>query len=165
MKEPNFGDARDRMDVAGEVGIVGRFTFLPTDINQRPREQQQHQPKGNSHPKMGPGRRDARRCRSHDWSGWGFAHSSKALAMASGCGSMRGETKCSPHVFLNNFRRSDVRLARVVSHFAQCPTLTQQVPVLIQLDLNSRQPFAVGRVQRSSFKEAVLFGDEVLNVL
>ena len=55
-------------------------------------------------------------------------------------------------------------LACLVSRFAKRPALAQEIPALIEFDLDGRQPIAFGGVERPLFKKPVLFGDEVLNV-
>jgi hypothetical protein len=57
-----------------------------------------------------------------------------------------------------------MRLVRRVSRFAKRPALAQEVPALVQLDLDCLQTMALVGVERSLFKKLVLFGDEVLNV-
>jgi hypothetical protein len=72
--------------------------------------------------------------------------------------------RLSTYVLLDDLGRANVSLARLVSRFAKRPALAQQVPALVQLDLDRCQATALGGVKRTPLKKAVLFGDEVLNV-
>ena len=55
-------------------------------------------------------------------------------------------------------------LACLVSCFAKRSALAQEIPALIELDLNGRQASVFGGVTRPSFKQTVLFRHEMLNV-
>jgi len=51
-----------------------------------------------------------------------------------------------------------------MSRFAKCPPLAQEVPALVQLDLDRLQPVALVGIERSLFKKPMLFPDQALNV-
>jgi len=70
------------------------------------------------------------------------------------------ESFISADVLLDDFGRPGVRLGRIAAGFAQRAPLAQQVPALIQFDLNVGQAFAAVR----SLLEPVLFGYQALDM-
>lgn len=54
--------------------------------------------------------------------------------------------------------------AHVTSCFAQCTTLAQEVPALVELDLDRGEPPALGIVARALLEQTMLFSDKILDV-
>ena len=83
----------------------------------------------------------------------------------------RGGLKRTPTalllVALDDLRAPDVSAAWVASCVAQCASLAQQVPTLVERYLDARQALAVGLsggAGRLAFPQLVLFGDELLDL-
>jgi len=57
-----------------------------------------------------------------------------------------------------------MRLTRIATCLANGAALPQQIPALIELDLDRRQPLACGWVKRSTLEKLVLFRDQVLDM-
>jgi hypothetical protein len=71
-------------------------------------------------------------------------------------------------VLLDDLRRANLRLLRVLPCFAQGPALTQQIPTLIQLHLDLPEPLPIGLFQRSVLAmlvEPMFFRHQGLNVI
>src|ERR1700747_2801593 len=66
-------------------------------------------------------------------------------------------------VVLNNLRRPHMRLIWITSDLPQRLALPQQVPALIQLDINFRQPRTIGISARLVFEQAMLLCREALD--
>src|SRR5437763_7057659 len=74
-----------------------------------------------------------------------------------------------PHSFLSNvllddLGRPQVRVLRVAPRFAQGTTLAQQVPALVELDVDRREPLARRFVERSLVEQSVVLRDKLLDV-
>jgi hypothetical protein len=70
----------------------------------------------------------------------------------------------SAYVLLDDVGRADVRFARISTCFARRPALAEQIPTLVEFDLDRGKPLGFGRVQRSLVEQTMLFDDELLNV-
>ena len=57
-----------------------------------------------------------------------------------------------------------MRLGRIASGFAQGAPLTQQVPALVQLDLDFSEAFAAFRSERLLLEKPMLFSYQALNM-
>jgi len=67
-------------------------------------------------------------------------------------------------VLFDNFGGPKVGRAHVASCFAQRATLAQEVPALVELDLDRGEAPALGIVERALLEQTMLFRDEVLDV-
>jgi len=68
-------------------------------------------------------------------------------------------------VLFDDFRRPDPRLIGVFAEFPQRPALAQQIPALIELDLDRFQPPLVGVGEGFLTVQLMLFPHELLDVL
>src|SRR5262249_28227318 len=75
-----------------------------------------------------------------------------------------GERHRSSFVLLDDPRRANVSCTHVIAELAQRTALSQQIPTLVEFDLDGGQSPAFGGIERSFVEQAVLFSDEVLNV-
>lgn len=57
-----------------------------------------------------------------------------------------------------------MRLAFVATGLGERAALAQKVPALVELDLDGGESPAFGSIERSLVEQAMLFGDELLNV-
>src|SRR5579871_5194226 len=73
--------------------------------------------------------------------------------------------KCLSLVFLDDLGWSKVRVGRIATEFFQGAALAQQIPVLIELDLDFPQPFLIGIGRRAMLVEALLFRDQFANMV
>jgi hypothetical protein len=64
----------------------------------------------------------------------------------------------------DDIRGPDLRRGRITSGFPQCTPLPQQVPALIQLDLQIGQPPGGIRGGVGFFEQLMFFGHQALNV-
>jgi hypothetical protein len=69
-----------------------------------------------------------------------------------------------PDVLLHDFRGSDMRLAGVVAGLEQRAALPQQVPALVEFDLELHEAFVVIFGARRVLHERMFLSDEALNV-
>ena len=67
-------------------------------------------------------------------------------------------------VVLDDSGRPDARLRGVVTELPERPTLAQQIPALIELDLELIQSLTVGVRELPLLEEPVLFLDEMFDV-
>src|SRR5712664_2232418 len=74
------------------------------------------------------------------------------------------ESFISADVLLDDFGRPGVRLGRIAAGFAQRAPLAQQVPALIQFDLNVGETLAASRIEGFLPEEPVLLGHQALNM-
>ena len=68
-------------------------------------------------------------------------------------------------IFFYDLGRADMRLARVASRGAKRAALPQQIPTLIQLDLDFPEMFAFGVREHPLFVQAVFFRDKLLDMI
>jgi hypothetical protein len=68
-------------------------------------------------------------------------------------------------VFLDNFRRTDMRLVWIFPELASGSALAQQIPALIELDLDFLQTLLFIVRKRASLEKLVLFINKALNVI
>jgi hypothetical protein len=68
-------------------------------------------------------------------------------------------------VVLDNFRRAHMRFVWISSCITQGLALAQEIPTLIQLDIDFRKPGALGVGKVRVFEQAMLLRGELLNVL
>src|SRR5882672_4194815 len=69
-------------------------------------------------------------------------------------------TSVSADVFLHDVGRAHVRLGGLVPGFAQRAPLAQQIPALVELDLDVGEALALRRGGLGVLEQLVLFGDQ-----
>jgi hypothetical protein len=68
-------------------------------------------------------------------------------------------------IILDDLRRANFRFVRVKPDVAEGAALAQEVPALIQFDLDFREPLPIGFVERPMFVQSVFLCDKTLNVI
>ena len=68
-------------------------------------------------------------------------------------------------IILDDLRRANFRLVRIKPDVAKGASLAQEVPALIQLDPDLRQPLPISFGMRPELVQSVLFFDQALNVI
>jgi len=68
-------------------------------------------------------------------------------------------------IFLDDLRRANFRFVRVKPDVAKGTSLTQEVPALIQFDLDLREPFTIGFGVSPLLVQSVLLCDKALNMI
>ena len=68
-------------------------------------------------------------------------------------------------IILDDLRRANLRFVRVKPDVAKSTSLAQEVPALIQFDLDLREPFTIGFVVRPLLVQSVFFCDKALNMI
>jgi hypothetical protein len=69
-----------------------------------------------------------------------------------------------PDVFLDDIGRANFGPFRIAARFMQSAPLPQQIPALIELDLDVRKAVVVAFAERILREKMMLLGDELLNV-
>lgn len=68
-------------------------------------------------------------------------------------------------IILNDLRRTNFRLVRVIPDIAQGTSLTQEVPALIQFDLDFLEPLTIGFGKFPLLVQLVFLCDKALNMI
>ena len=68
-------------------------------------------------------------------------------------------------IILDDLRRANLRFVRVKPDVAKGTSLAQEVPALIQFDLDFREPLTIGFGVCPLFVQSVLLCDKVLNMI
>jgi hypothetical protein len=68
-------------------------------------------------------------------------------------------------IILDDLRRANFRFVRVKSHVTKGTPLAQEVPALIQLDLELREPFTIEFEECPLLVQPVFLCDKVLNIV
>ena len=75
------------------------------------------------------------------------------------------QTRALLLIILNDLRRANFRLVRVIPDIAQGTSLTQEVPALIQFDLEFLEPFTIGFGEFPLLVQLVFLCDKALNMV
>ena len=75
------------------------------------------------------------------------------------------DSDSSLFVLLDHVGRPGVRLVRILAELAQRAPLAEQIPALIELDLQLVQPYLVVAAQVAALIEPLLLADEILDAL
>jgi hypothetical protein len=78
---------------------------------------------------------------------------------------MDGENPDLLLIILDDLRRANFRLVRVIPDVAQGTSLTQEVPALIQFDLDFLKPLTIGFGEFPLLVQLVLHCDKALNMI
>jgi hypothetical protein len=70
-----------------------------------------------------------------------------------------------PLVFLHHPGRPQVRVARIATEFLKSAALTQQIPVLVKLDLDPLEPLLIRLTGLAVLIEALLFSHQFPDVI
>src|SRR5262245_42429636 len=68
-------------------------------------------------------------------------------------------------IILDDFRRANVRIVRITPDLAKGTSLAQQVPTLIQFDLNLREPLTIAFGLGPLLVQSVFLFDKALNMI
>lgn len=68
-------------------------------------------------------------------------------------------------IILDDLRRTDFRLVRIKPDVAKSSSLAQEIPALIQLDPDLREPFPISFGMCPELVQSVFFFDQALNVI
>jgi hypothetical protein len=77
--------------------------------------------------------------------------------------------RCSPRlnllpIILDNLRRATFCVVRVKADLTKGPSLAQEIPALIEFDLDLREPLPIGFGMCRLFVQSVFFCDKALNM-
>src|SRR6185295_17995899 len=92
------------------------------------------------------------------------ASSPRAASSCGGASAQRDAAGASTGVFLDDVRRPHARRVRIAPGYARRAALPQQIPALVELDLDRLQALLLLVRQRLLAKQLVLFGDEAFDV-
>ena len=68
-------------------------------------------------------------------------------------------------IILNDLRRADFRFVRVIAGVAERTSLAQEIPALIQFDVEFREPLTIDLGKRPLLVQSVFLRDKTLNVI
>ena len=68
-------------------------------------------------------------------------------------------------IILDDLRRANLRVVRVEPDITKGTSLAQEVPALIQFDLDLREPLTIGLVKFPLVMQSVLLCDKALNII
>jgi hypothetical protein len=68
-------------------------------------------------------------------------------------------------IILDDLRRANLRVVRVEPDITKGTSLAQEVPALIQFDLDLREPLTIGLVKFPLVMQSVLLCDKPLNII
>jgi hypothetical protein len=68
-------------------------------------------------------------------------------------------------IILDDLRRANLRVLRVKPDIAKGTSLAQEIPALIQFDLDLREPFTIGVRELPLVVQSVFLCDKALNII